>query len=134
MSTQPPGFRPVSLMNPFIDRVGVFYVRTEEDGSQALGSWIGHDQSNSQGFAHGGFLLSFADYALSHLTSGIPLNLTANFLRPARVGQWMQARVSVRKASARLIFADAIVSCEDREVLRVSGLLRPIEKREDSVI
>ena len=125
MSTEPPGFEPLAT-SAFFDRFGALYVRQEEDGSRTLGGWIRHDHSNSEGFAHGGFLLSFADCALSQSTSGVPLNLTADFLRPVRVGQWMQARVSIRKASARLIFADAVVTCEDRDVLRVSGLLRPI--------
>src|ERR1700737_627030 len=129
MTSPPPGFEPLPSMSPRVNRTGTFFVRKEEDGSRTVGGWIRHDQSNSEGLAHGGFLLSFADVALSVVTGGITLTLSADFLRPTRIGQWIQARIVVRKASDTLIFADAIVTCEDRDVLRVSGLFRPSGKR-----
>lgn len=130
MTSPPSGFDPLPSKSPFVNRAGTFYVRTESDGSRSVGSWIGYDQSNSEdlghGLAHGGFLLGFADFALCVVTMGVTLTLSAEFLRPARVGQWIQARIIVRKASKNLIFADAIVTSEEGEVLLGSGLFRPI--------
>jgi acyl-coenzyme A thioesterase PaaI-like protein len=128
MTAPPPGFDPLTSKSPFVNRAGTFFVRTESDGSRSVGSWIGHDQSNSE-VAHGGFLRGFADFALCMGTMGVTLTLSAEFLRPARVGQWIQAQIVVRKASKSLIFADAIVTSEEGEVLLGSGLFRPIEKR-----
>jgi len=133
MTSPPPGFDPLTSKSPFVNRAGAFFVRTESDGSRSVGSWIGYDQSNSEdlanGLAHGGFLLGFADFALCEVTMGVTLTLSAEFLRPARVGQWIQAQIVIRKASRSLIFADAIVTSEEQEVLLGSGLFRPIEKR-----
>jgi acyl-coenzyme A thioesterase PaaI-like protein len=125
MTSPPPGFEPLASRSPFVNRAGTFFVRTENDGSRSIGSWIGYDQSNSEDLAHGGFLLGFADFAMCVATMGVTLTLSAEFMRPARVGQWIQARILVRKASKSLIFADAILTSEEREVLHGSGLFRP---------
>jgi acyl-coenzyme A thioesterase PaaI-like protein len=125
----PAGFAPLATVSPFVNRAGEFFIRPEEDGSQTVGTWIGPDQANSEGFVHGGFLLTFADFAMTTVTAGITLNLSADFLRPARIGDWIEARIIVRKASDTLIFADAIATGGDRAVLRVSGLFLPFRKR-----
>jgi acyl-coenzyme A thioesterase PaaI-like protein len=129
MRAPPAGFVPLPTGSPFVNRAGEFFIRKEEDGSQTVGTWIGPDQANSEGFVHGGFLLTFADFAMTSVTTGITLNLSADFLRPARIGDWIEARIVVRKASDTLIFADAITTAEERALLRVSGLFLPFRKR-----
>jgi acyl-coenzyme A thioesterase PaaI-like protein len=124
----PPGFAPLPSRSPFVNRAGEFFVREEDDGSRTVGAWIGDEQANSEGFVHGGFLLTFADFAMTIVTTGITLNLSADFLRPARIGDWIEARVIVRKASDTLIFADAIATCGGRALMRISGLFRPFRK------
>ena len=125
----PPGFAPLATRSPFVSRAGEFFIRQEEDGSQSVGTWVGQDQANSEGFVHGGFLLTFADFAMTTVTTGITLTLSADFLRPARIGDWIQATIVVRKASDTLVFADAITTCDDRALMRISGLFRPFKKR-----
>lgn len=121
----PPGFEPLCATSPFMNRVSSLFVHRDADGIQTIGSMISQGQLNSQGSAHGGFLLSFADFALSTATGSTLLTVSVEFLRPARIGQWIQARVTVRKASASLIFADAIVTCEHLDILRAGGIFRP---------
>ncbi len=125
----PPGF--VRLVTPgiFPGRAGRYYVKDRDGRAPIVGSRIGPSQSNSEGFAHGGFLLAFADFAVTIILSGITLNLSADFLRPARIGDWIEAAIVTRKRSADLIFADAVATCNGRDVLRVSGLFKPFGKR-----
>jgi acyl-coenzyme A thioesterase PaaI-like protein len=125
----PDGFRPFVTGNPFITRAGTFYSRQEADGTQSIGTVIGLEQSNSEGFAHGGFLMAFADLALTIVSMGITLNLSADFVRAARIGDWIEGRVIVRKRTPRLIFADSIVTCGARDILRISGIFQPFEKQ-----
>jgi len=130
MTASPPfGFTPLPSKSPFVNRAGAFFIRTEPDGTRSVGTWVGEDQANSEGYAHGGFLLAFADFALTIVTTGITLNMTADFLRPARVGDWIEARINVRKRSESLVFADAIISTGDAELMRIGGLFRPFERR-----
>ncbi len=125
----PEGFRPFPSRSPYVNRAGAFYIRDGADGTRIVGAWVGPDQANTEGFAHGGFLLTFADFALSVLTMGITLSVTADFLRPARVGDWIEAGINIRKSSDTLTFADAVVTSNGQDVLRVSGLFRPYEKK-----
>ena len=48
---------------------------------------------------------------------------------PARSGDWIEARINIRKSSAALIFADAILVSGKHELMRVGGLFRPFEKK-----
>ena len=125
----PPDFRPLHPPGRFVNRAGSFHVRIEPDGVRTVGCWIGEDQANSEGFAHGGFLLTFADFALTYIVMGVTLNLTADFIRGARVGDWIQAPVIERKRSSSLIFADCMIGTAEHELMRVGGLFRPFEKR-----
>jgi hypothetical protein len=126
----PAGFVPLPSPGAFPNRSGRFYTRALDTPAPVVGTRIGIAQSNSEGFAHGGFLLTFADFAVTMTISGITLNLSADFLRPARIGDWIEARIVTRKRAAGLIFADAIATCEGRDILRVSGLFKPFERPE----
>jgi acyl-coenzyme A thioesterase PaaI-like protein len=127
---QPPeGFAPLTSKSPFVNRIGTFYVRKGAEGSRTVGAYVDEVRVNSESCAHGGFLLAFADFALSIVTNGITVNITADFLRPARLGDWIEARINIRKSSAALIFADAIIVSGRHELMRVGGLFRPFEKK-----
>ena len=124
----PPGFVLMTPPGVFLNRTALFYGRTEDDGATTVGTWITPAQANSEMVAHGGFLLTFADFALSYVLDGITLNLSADFLRPARVGEWMEARIGSRRRSRSLIFADGVATVRNKDVLRFSGLFRPVER------
>lgn len=125
----PPGFERLPSRSPYVNHACTFYLREADDGTRTVGAWVGPVQANSEGFAHGGFLLTFADFALSILTMGITLSVTADFLRPARVGDWIEAAIKIRKRSDSLIFADAIIIGNGQELMRIGGLFRPFEKK-----
>lgn len=129
LAPPPPGFQPFPSRSPFVQRAGTFYIRDDAAGGKTVGAWIGHDQSNAEGFAHGGYLMAFCDFALSTVVMGITLNLSADFLRPARQGSWIEARIVERKRSESLVFADAVIVSADTELLRTSGVFRPFVKR-----
>jgi acyl-coenzyme A thioesterase PaaI-like protein len=121
----PSGFHPLSTGGAFLARAGRLFVRESGHGTCEIGVRIEQAQSNSQGFAHGGFLLTLVDIALSLATRGEMLSLSNDFLRPARSGDWIVARAQVQKSSRILIFADASVSADDVVLLRAQGLYRP---------
>ena len=129
MIDPPPGFVRMHPPGTFVNRAAQFFVRDEVDGSRTVGTRITEDQANSEGFAHGGFLLTFADFAMSYVLTGITLSMSADFLRPARVGDWIEARIASRKRTRHLLFADAVATCEGKDILRMSGLFRPFERK-----
>ena len=130
MRREPPaGFEPLQIPSVFVNRASEFFVRDRDGPRPTVGAWISEQQSNSEGVAHGGFLLTFADVALTMMIKGITLSLSADFIRPAPMGGWIEAQVLTRRRSDNLIFADAMTLCEGRPILRVSGLFKPFVKR-----
>ncbi|MGJ3627899.1 PaaI family thioesterase [Sphingomonas sp. MMS24-JH45] len=109
-------------------RAGSFFERQDADGV-LVGTRITPEQTNSAGFAHGGFLLTFADFALSYVLMGITLHLSADFLRAARQGDWLETRIVARRRSRTIIFADAVATAAGKDALRMSGVFRPYESR-----
>lgn len=122
----PEGFAPLETGCAFPAHVGRFYIRDRDGPSPTAGAWVEASNTNRSGYAHGGYLLAFADFVLTSVVGGITINLSADFLRAAPAGGWIEAQIQVRKRTRYTIFADAIVTCEGREVARLSGLFRPL--------
>mgnify|MGYP001461265123 CR=1 FL=1 len=124
----PPDFKLIPVVGPFVRKAGSFWLREDNDGGFTVGTLIAEDQSNLDGFAHGGFLLTFADFAITFTTRSITINLSADFMRAGRIGDWIEARINVRKRSRSLLFADAIITSGGDDLMRVSGIFRPVDK------
>lgn len=118
----------------FLNRAAYFFSNEESDGQgntvTRVGTWITQDQCNSENFAHGGFTLTFADFALTYILMGITINLSADFLRPVPLGAWLEAKIRARRRSKKLIFADAIACADGVEALRISGIFQPFVGRD----
>lgn len=126
---QPPdGFIAIETACAFPGHIGKFYLRESEDAVPTVGAWIENLNTNRAGYAHGGYLLAFADFVLTSVVGGMTVNLSADFLRSAPAGKWIEAQVQVRKRTKYTIFADAIVTCEGRDVARLSGVFRPLAR------
>ncbi len=111
----PPGF---TLMqgDGFVPSVGAIYVNLER---RCMGAWIQPKHLNPLGFAHGGMLATLIDTSFGmaiKLASGgtlppVTVSLNVEYLNPAYPGTWVETRVSIQKAGARITNA----SCELRE-------------------
>lgn len=124
------GFVPMASSSPFVILAGTFFIRSEGSTGPTFGTWIGEEQADSAGAVDRGFLLTFADFALTEATNGITVSVSADCTGTARVGDWIEATVAVRSESSLLIFADAVIaSTTGHELMRVHGLFRPFKKR-----
>jgi hypothetical protein len=120
----PPGFVPLSSSCAFVNAAGKFYIRSEAD-KQIVGTWIGSDQADSNGNVDRGFLLTFADFALTEVTNAITIRLCADYVGNAKVGDWIEANIVIRHAPGALIFADAVVAADNSELVRIHGTFLP---------
>ena len=124
----PDGFRPLPLSSPFVMQFGPLYTRPA-NGTELIGLRVQPHHLNLHGNAHGGMLLTLADTALGlNLSQAhqpplpmVTANLASEFLSPARLGEWLEARVEILKLGTRLGFADCRLMVGDRLVLRTSG-------------
>lgn len=129
----PAGFAPLDDGGPFVDMVGPVY----SAGPGVLGIRVEGRHLNRAGTAMGGFLVTLVDVALGRAireeadgdTSVATVSLTADYLRPASPGVWLEARTEVERLGGRLAFADCSVRGGDEEIVRARAVfaVRPGE-------
>nr|WP_137678582.1 PaaI family thioesterase [Parerythrobacter lutipelagi] len=117
----------------FEQRAGPFYERQEDNGGYVSAFRAEPRHMNGAGFMHGGCLMTFADSAIFAIARkelagghGVTLNMTSDFLDPARVGQLMEARGRVVRAGGKTIFAEGLITADGQPVLRFNGIIRKV--------
>jgi uncharacterized protein (TIGR00369 family) len=83
--------------------------------------------------AHGGMLATFADMQLpmaARFQSGqdvgfMPtVNLTCDYLAPAKLGAWVEGRAEPVKITRKLVFAQGVATADGEPCLRFNGIFK----------
>ncbi|MEJ3654128.1 PaaI family thioesterase [Actinomycetes bacterium KLBMP 9759] len=139
-ASPPAGFRPVDRRSGFLDLIGPLYVDDTDPRAPVYGLRIGEKHTNSRGGVHGGVLTTLADVALGYgalAAHGEALNLltaslTVDYTGSAQVGDWIEARTTLKRMGSRLAFAGCEITNDSRPVASCSGVfsvppVRPAE-------
>ena len=128
----PEGYARLTLPpSEYLGRNGPFYAK-RANGEIWIGMRIEPKHANAMGIAHGGLVTTLADVVLtvgSNLHAGLSrflttVNLSCDFIGPARVGAWIEARVEVMRTTKTLVFTRAVLQEPGgAAVARVSGIL-----------
>jgi uncharacterized protein (TIGR00369 family) len=125
----PDGFVPYENQGPFLEHVGPIHVR--EDGEKlVLGLRAEGRHANHHGTVQGGLLSTFADFALGRAIEAdaedererATVSLTVDYLKPSRVGDWIESRARVDRVGGTLAFADCSLTVEGREIVRARAV------------
>jgi uncharacterized protein (TIGR00369 family) len=109
--TPPPGFLPIETRPGFHTMMGQIYGK-RENGSLVCGFRCSPRHLNSNDSCHGGMIASFADFSayelrlipeLAEVTTPTA-SLAVEYLRPVRLGDWVEARLQVTRQGKRLLF------------------------------
>ena len=125
----PQGFVPFPDQGPFLEHVGPVYVRERGD-DLTLGLRAEERHANHRGTIQGGFLSTFADFALGRAIEAdaadgkqrATVSLTVDFLKPARPGNWIESRTRVDRVGGTLSFADCSLTVDDEEIVRARAV------------
>jgi len=87
---------------------------------------------NPNQVCHGGMLMTLADMALglgtnyqAKLMRFLPtVNLTCDFLAPAPLGAWVEARTDVLRTTRNLTFGQTMISADGVPCARASGIMK----------
>jgi len=131
MKAIPDGFRPFSYSSAFLDAVGPLYEGKAADGTLVLGLRIEERHCNRRGFAHGGLLVTLADLVLGYSLisasgrrGGLTVNLTTDFAGSVQMGQWVEARADIQKATGALAFANCYLTVDGKRIVRASAIFK----------
>ncbi len=146
MSTEKPGdipdgYTPLIPGGQWLMHAGPIYQRPAPDGGVIIALRVGKQHTNMRGIAHGGMLVTLADSALGRNLNMsrqppqpmVSVNLSTDFLGSAKVGDWLEAHVTVRKHGSRLSFAECNLMVGERAIVRASGVfaaVNPVVPRE----
>lgn len=120
--------------DPAEDRIGPFFFRMEEEVVFSAFRIQAH-HCNSHGSAHGGLLMTFADYSLCIAANqgkneGVA-TVTCNneFIAPALAGDLVCGRAEVTRRGGSLVFVRVVLSVQDRVILTSSGVIKRLRAK-----
>ena len=125
----PEGFAPYESQGPFLEHVGPVLWREDDDGP-VFGLLVEERHTNHRGTVQGGLLSTFADFALGRAIENdaedgkdrATVSLTVDFIKPAKPGDWIEARMKVDRVGGTLSFADCSLTVGDREIVRARAV------------
>ncbi|MFN3854241.1 MAG: PaaI family thioesterase [Phreatobacter sp.] len=124
---QPPeGFQLLRPIDGFIGVAGPYY--------RAAGGLYGFQSDarhgNPNGVLHGGAILTFVDTVLGREVVKVTrrrcatVALNSQFMAAARPGDWIEAKVVIRKLTGSMAFVDAEVTAAGEPVLSATSIYR----------
>ncbi len=117
--------------------IGKLLVRAEGEGRARCRMFPDKPHSNLGDVVHGGAILTFIDMTMfaggyaagGDLGPSVTLDLSAQFLAPARLGVPLDATVEMLRESKRMAVMRGLVEQEGEIVASWSGTLRKLSKR-----
>jgi acyl-coenzyme A thioesterase 13 len=111
------GYEPLFRTSAFLDATGPYYFKRQEQGF-TVAVRVMPKHMNTSGTAHGGLLATLADVSLGYVTASsqnpplrmITTSLCIDYVGSAKLGEWLEATVSIVKTGNRLAFANACIA------------------------
>lgn len=134
----PPGFHPFDHQRYFYNSVGPMFVRYM-GGRVNFGFRVMEKHVNAAGIGHGGMLFTVMDIQLglgANVDTGvkgftITVSMTADFVGPVRLGQWVQAENTIVRQTRSLIFNEGRLTADGEILLRANAVLKIGRETED---
>ena len=131
--TVPEGFSLADLGCGFGRDFGAVYL---DRPGRRLGFWVSERHGNATGACHGGAMATFADTQLMALQAGPEegashsptISLALDYLAPAPVGAWVEAAVTLVKATRSMLFTQAIMTVDGQSVARATAIYKNTAK------
>ena len=119
----------------FNGHVGNLYAKKGEKGTRdafVMGLRVLAHMCNPAGGLHGGMMMTMADLVgsmggttLIGLRKFVPtVNMTFDFVAPAKVGDWVEGRCEVVRATRSLLFSNIYLTVGEEKILRASGIYK----------
>lgn len=118
----------------FETHAGPFYAREDEAGRTVCRFILESRHLNGGGAAHGGCLMTFADYATFAIAektiagNAVTVNLSGDFLGPGQLGDVMEATGEVTRAGGRLIYVRGLITANQRPCLSFTSIITRVKR------
>jgi uncharacterized protein (TIGR00369 family) len=130
MDNIPEGFARHTRHSAVTDPWEPLWGRATDSGYQ-LGLRIGPAHCNSRGFLHGGVIATLADNAMGlslaliqPSQTAVTINLNVDYVRGAKLDQWLQVEPRVVRRGSSLGFVDALVTADGEVIARCNATFK----------
>ena len=123
-----PGFVESKSRGPFTTHNGPVYHKPDEPFVRGFRALPHH--ANGFGIVHGGWLMAFTDGVLGAAvyeaakSRSVTLRMNADFIGMVRLGEWVEGRGLVTRATRSLVFARAELRAGGKVVLTAEGVFK----------
>jgi uncharacterized protein (TIGR00369 family) len=127
--TIPEGFVLDERHGAFTRHNGPYYVKNDGEG-HVRGLRVLERHLNGAGIVHGGMLAGFMDSVLAQTVhrstgrAGFTVRLVADFVGPAKRGDWLEGRARVIQQTRTLAFVEGELTVGRRQVMSATGVFR----------
>jgi len=126
----PGGFEPARFSPGFLDHGGPYFLQRAAARPRAVGLRIMAHHLNYKDGAHGGVISTLADVALSHAVHDAErprlapstIALQVSYLAAARLGDWLETRVTIDRLGGRTAYASGRVLRAGETVATMTGV------------
>ncbi|MCX7360908.1 MAG: PaaI family thioesterase [Alphaproteobacteria bacterium] len=128
----PEGFTQFVMPDAFVGLIGPLWFKVESEQAIRIGLPLEARHGNPMGWAHGGLLVTVADMVMgvgSGHATGIrwphpTVSLSTEFVRGARLGQWLEGTARIARRTVNFCFATCDLVCGGEIVLVASGVFK----------
>ena len=127
----PEGYVVVEPDDPFERFSGVVWRRDTGDGRVEVGVLADTRHANEYGWVHGGVMMTMADAALcmnsrwhDPAEGAITVSSTNNFVKGARIGEFLETRTRVIRRTGQFSFVNCDVVVGERVCLTSSAVVK----------
>ncbi|HEX2591319.1 MAG TPA: PaaI family thioesterase [Rhizomicrobium sp.] len=128
MSAAPEGFSETRLIDPFEIHVGPVFEEGDK-GAKRYAFRVDERHVNKRGVVHGGMMMTFADAALGQavwdFTDRVPsvtMNMQAQFIDGARLGDLVEVRPELVRRTRALVFVRGDFMTGDRTLMIINSV------------
>lgn len=128
------GYKYIPFNDNFEDLLGPFLIN-EESGEISCAVQTDERHSNSMGILHGGFLMTFADYALFAFSEcgaeqpSVTVGFNSEFIASGNAGDMVIARGECLRKTKSMVFARGSLMVGDDILMTFSGVLKRLKPR-----
>lgn len=136
----PEGFRRIDFDRDraeptFNTHIGTLYAKRGAKGTPdefVLGFRVQAHMCNPAGGLHGGMMMTVADLVgtmgggtLAGIAKFLPtVNMTFDFVAPARIGDWVEGRPELVRVTRSLLFTNIYLTVGEEKILRASSIAK----------
>lgn len=133
----PEGYQPLSRPSNFNTLCGPYFEKVVNGVNTGLGLRIEGKHLNQRDITHGGMLMALADNAMGDILARaydykfgvVTVSMNSDFLKPAAIGDWVEARPVVHRKGKTLAFAECPLYVNDTLIFRANGVFAVVERR-----